>query len=95
MSARIEAIENRLAPLRAQLKNHELYAALKTLDHVKTFTEYHVYAVWDFMSLLKALQQQFTCVRTPWVPAADPEIALHQRDRARRRKRPQRKGPAQ
>ena len=27
------------------------------------------------MSLLKALQQQFTCVRTPWVPAADPEIA--------------------
>ena len=75
MSARIEAIENRLAPLREQLKNHELYAALQTLDHVKTFTEYHVYAVWDFMSLLKALQQQFTCVRTPWVPAADPEIA--------------------
>lgn len=75
MSARIEAIENRLAPLREQLKNHELYAALQTLDHVKTFTKYHVYAVWDFMSLLKALQQQFTCVSTPWVPAADPEIA--------------------
>lgn len=75
MSARIEAIESRLAPLRAELKNHKLYAALQTLDHVKTFTEYHVYAVWDFMSLLKALQQQFTCVRTPWVPAPDPEIA--------------------
>lgn len=75
MSARIEAIETRLAPLREHLKNHELYAALQTLDHVKTFTEYHVYAVWDFMSLLKALQQQLTCVRIPWVPAANPEIA--------------------
>ena len=75
MSPQIEAIENRLHPLREQLKNHELYAALKTLDHVKTFTEFHVYAVWDFMSLLKSLQIQFTCVSTPWVPAADPSIA--------------------
>ncbi len=75
MSSQIETIESRLNPLREQLKNHELYAALKTLEHVKTFTEFHVYAVWDFMSLLKALQMQFTCVHTPWVPAADPAIA--------------------
>jgi hypothetical protein len=75
MSTQIEVIESRLKPLREQLKNHKLYAALKTLEHVKTFTEFHVYAVWDFMSLLKALQMQFTCVHTPWVPAADPEIA--------------------
>jgi hypothetical protein len=75
MSSQIEAIESRLNPLREQLKNHELYATLKTLEHVKTFTEFHVYAVWDFMSLLKALQMQFTCVQTPWMPAADPAIA--------------------
>ena len=75
MSSRIEALENKLAPLRASLKSHPLYRCLQSIDDVKLFSEFHVYAVFDFMSLLKALQLQFTCVSLPWLPTGSGEVA--------------------
>lgn len=64
----IQQIQETIAPARAQVVTHPLYAQLQTLDDVRTFMQYHVFAVWDFMSLLKGLQQQLTCVDVPWVP---------------------------
>lgn len=68
----IEAIQARIAPLREKLAAHPLYPSIRTSEHLRTFMESHVYAVWDFMSLLKALQRALTCVDVPWVPTRFP-----------------------
>ncbi len=66
-----ESLRAALRPERAVLVEHPLYARLAGLGEVRTFMEHHVFAVWDFMSLLKGLQRELTCVTTPWVPRGD------------------------
>ena len=68
----IQAIEDRLAPLRERLAAHPLYPSIRTPAHLRIFMESHVYAVWDFMSLLKSLQRELTCVDVPWAPTRFP-----------------------
>ena len=71
---RIERIRGRLAPLRDRLLRHPVHGSLGTLDDVRRFMSCHVFAVWDFMSLLKRLQRELTCVEVPWVPVGDAEV---------------------
>jgi hypothetical protein len=69
----IEQIQEKLRPLYARLGSHALYGAIESIEDLRVFMEAHVFAVWDFMSLLKALQQGLTCVSVPWTPSAFPE----------------------
>ena len=54
------------------LINHNLYKKINSVNDLKLFMEGHVYAVWDFMSLVKKLQQNLTCTNVPWIPSKTP-----------------------
>jgi hypothetical protein len=68
---RITQLKNQIEPLRAQLVNHPLYQNIRSLNDLNVFMEHHAFAVWDFMSLLKALQQKLTCTHLPWMPVGN------------------------
>jgi hypothetical protein len=69
----IQNINNSIDPQKKILLQHPLYAKVKTIEDLQSFLENHVFAVWDFMSLLKALQSKLTCTTTPWFATANPE----------------------
>ena len=69
---RLAAIERRVAPLRKKLREHKIYQAFEDLDDVRSFTQIHVFAIWDFMSLLKSLQAELTEDGLPWIPTRNP-----------------------
>ena len=71
----ISHLEDQLQPLRQALNKHKLYSVLTNIEDVKLFMEQHVFAVWDFMSLLKALQNKLTTTTLPWVPVVNPSTA--------------------
>jgi len=68
---RLARIQNRLEKLRRRLLEHPVYHEIVDLQSLRLFMEYHVFAVWDFMSLLKCLQRKLTCIEVPWVPTGD------------------------
>lgn len=59
--------------LKQALRAHSLYPKLNHPEALRHFMEHHVYAVWDFMSLVKKLQIELTCVQVPWVPVGQAE----------------------
>lgn len=71
----INQIQKEITPIKRQLVEHPVYQLIKSKEDVQLFMEIHVYAVWDFMSLLKVLQQQLSCISLPWRPVENASIA--------------------
>ncbi|WP_396169692.1 DUF3050 domain-containing protein [Flavobacterium sp.] len=80
MTDQIEKLKRTIEPLRQEIINHKVYSAIKDINDLKVFMQYHVYAVWDFMSLLKTLQNNLTCTSVPWFPkgSADTRFLINE-----------------
>jgi hypothetical protein len=72
MNTRVLRLKQQIEADRIRLLSHPVYTKIKDLNGLQRFTEVHVFAVWDFMSLLKSLQTSLTSVYVPWVPVGSP-----------------------
>lgn len=66
--SRFAALQGALQPCRQNLLRHPLYDQLADPARLRRFLEHHVFAVWDFMSLLKVLQRELCGTQIPWTP---------------------------
>ena len=60
----------RINALQVKLNNHKLISGelIDNIHDLQIFMEHHVFAVWDFMSLIKSLQNHFCPTTNCWVP---------------------------
>lgn len=62
--------KSKIEELQIELQQHPMYQRMRSVDDMRQFMQVHVFAVWDFMSLLKRLQQDITCMTIPWLPSS-------------------------
>lgn len=72
MKARFDT--SQLTLLRNRLDQHPVYGAVQTMSDLRLFMECHIFSVWDFMSVIKYLQQQIAPASYPWVPLGNPTV---------------------
>jgi hypothetical protein len=70
-TTRMADLLSALAPLEKRLAEHPVYDRMRTLEDVQVFMSHQIFAVWDFMTLLKSLQGRLTSTTLPWRPVGD------------------------
>ena len=73
MDTKVLQLKTKIESDRIKLLSHPVYTKIKDLKDLQKFTQIHVFAVWDFMSLLKSLQNCLTSVSIPWLPVGSPD----------------------
>ena len=56
----LSELQKQIKPLRDQLMDHPLYISIREKEDLRIFMEGHVYAVWDFASLINGLCTRLT-----------------------------------
>ena len=68
------ALKTAIEPYQKALLTHPINEYIQSEVELANFMQHHVFAVWDFMSLVKKLQKELTSIDQPWVPKGSPEV---------------------
>lgn len=68
---RVRQLLDNIEDAREALISHPVYARVDSVESMHVFMSFHIWAVWDFMCLLKGLQVNLSCVQVPWFPHGD------------------------
>lgn len=71
----IQRLEQTIADRHRELSRHPIFSSIHSVERLRTFMQWHVFAVWDFMSLVKRLQADLTTMRVPWIPSPNANAA--------------------
>jgi hypothetical protein len=72
--SQINSLKDQIIPYQEALYRHSINSFIKSPTELAVFMQHHVFAVWDFMSLVKKLQADLTCVSQPWVPKGSADV---------------------
>jgi len=64
-------IESDIVAAVERCADHKLFLEAYSKRDLQRFMEYHVWCVWDFMSLAKSAQVGLGCYTVPWLPPKD------------------------
>jgi hypothetical protein len=64
-----------ITPKLQELENHFIYSKINSLNTLKLFMDRHAFAVFDFMSLTKSIQSEFSPINKVWSPPKDKEMS--------------------
>lgn len=76
----LDTLQSAIESEREKIIQHPVYQHMHGIEDIRVFMEHHVFAVWDFMSLLKSLQSKLTCTTAPWFPvgSADSRFLINE-----------------
>ena len=69
-----EKLRKDVISFKEKLQSHSIFDSIQSLKDLKTFSSLHIFVVWDYMSLVKSLQEGLNRRGTPWIPSKTPEL---------------------